>query len=75
MLFLTLQRLRSGLVDGLVDGVLVGQFGSGGLVFRLLLLQTLLKRLQLERQVDFLVVFFLNMEIRLNCFWVVRITV
>lgn len=57
---LTFQGFRICLFNRLVDFVFVCELGLGGLVFRLLLLQTLLQRLQLERQVDLLVALLLQ---------------
>lgn len=57
---LTFQGLRGGLLDGMVDLVLIRQLGSGGLVLQLLQLHTLLQSPQLEHQVDLLVALLLH---------------
>lgn len=60
MCALTFQGLRGGLLDGMVDLILIHQLGFGGLVLQLLQLHTLLQSPQLEHQVDLLVALLLH---------------
>lgn len=50
----TFEGLRLGLLDGLVDFVVVCQFGFGGFMLCLLLLQTLLDSFQFEGEINLL---------------------